>query len=366
MRTDEAAANDHSARHDSEQSADLLVDGALDTLGTILMVMGTHAFPMDDELDTAEFAGVCGNFARHIENGVAVPSHQVEPTTNGQRNWASVRRFYTDRRKAESTFVTQRIGGYREIVDNLVSGLREIGQRDLTAQTDILECLTVIENTVASGSLDDIRAVLARTVETVTDTFEAQREEYERKLSELNDKISGMQQDLVTVREEMKRDALTEAFNRGAFDAAIEQTINSHFLTRQPLVLLMIDIDQFKQVNDTWGHTAGDDILRTVGETLARSFVRRNDFIARYGGDEFAVLLPDTTALHAEKIVERYLDAIRKLQFTLGGEDVRITCSVGYAEIDTNDSAESLVERADRALYLAKEAGRNCSRFTQK
>ena len=157
----------------------------------------------------------------------------------------------------------------------------------------------------------------------------------------------------------MKRDALTDAYNRGAFDLAISQSLNMHFILNQPVTLLMIDIDKFKYINDTFGHAAGDEVLRGIGEALARSFIRKGDIVARYGGDEFAVILNDTTAGNCENIVERFLSAVQDVQVPYAPEDTRITCSIGYTEIHSDDTVESLINRADKALYAAKKNGRN-------
>ena len=171
--------------------------------------------------------------------------------------------------------------------------------------------------------------------------------------------MSSLRQDLVAAHEEMKRDALTDAYNRGAFDSAIGQSLNMHFILNQPVTLLLIDIDNFKHINDTFGHAAGDEVLRGIGEALARSFIRKSDIVARYGGDEFAVILNDTTAKNCENIVDRFLSAVRNVQVPYAPEDTRITCSIGYTEVHTDDTVESLINRADKALYAAKKNGRD-------
>jgi len=126
---------------------------------------------------------------------------------------------------------------------------------------------------------------------------------------------------------------------------------------------VMIDLDDFKSVNDSYGHSAGDEVLRAVGESLARAFIRKSDLVARYGGDEFAVILNDTAAENSVKLIERFLTSVRDICVPYAPADTRISCSAGYTEIHERDTVESLVKRADKALYQAKADGRNVARF---
>lgn len=344
-------------------SVEAIADGALDTLSSVIRVMGDESFPLEKDLDPAVFPAMCMEFARHVENGAAVPSFDIPPSADGSREWARVRRFFADRRHAERSFVTERLQDYRSLVDDLVSGLREIGQRDESTENNIRESLQSIQDAVASGRLPDIKKALSKTVRSVNETFAEQKRSYEKQLRELNDRMSSMRQDLVAAREEMKRDSLTDAYNRGAFDAAIEQSLNMHFILQQPVTLVLVDLDNFKGVNDTHGHATGDEVLRAVGDCLARSFIRKNDFVARYGGDEFAVILADTPARHAGRLIERFLDYARDIRVPSAPEQRLVSCSAGYTEIDSGDTVESLIKRADRALYDAKSAGRDRSAY---
>jgi len=336
-----------------------LADGALDTLGSLIRVLGDESFPLDQEADSLLFAGQCGQIATHVENGEPAPAAEIRQSTAGTRNWSQVRGFLADRRRAEKIFVTERLNSYRSLVEDLVLGLRQIGERDQLVENRVVDDLEKLENTVNTGNLQDIQSVLAATVEQITSTFAEQKQEYEAQLLELNSRMSNLRQDLMAAREEMKRDALTDAFNRGAFDTAIEQSVNLHAILDQPVTLIMVDLDNFKQINDGYGHSAGDKVLRAVSECLERSFIRKGDLVARYGGDEFAVILNDTTAKDATKLVERFLQQVNALQIDDSIPDMSISCSAGYTELRDDDQISTVIERADRALYDAKAAGRN-------
>ena len=341
------------------QDGESLADGALDTLGSMIRVLGDESFPLDQDGDPDRFASECAQIARHIENGAAIPDFGIAQSATGTREWGRVRRFFADRRRAERDFVTERLHNYRDVVEDLVTGLRQIGERDHKTEKRVKQSLSDMEQALTGGNLSEIEAALARTVERVGQTFEEQRQEYETQLDELNNRLSSLREDLVAAREEMKRDPLTDAYNRGGFDTSIEHSLKLQYLLRQTATLVMVDLDNFKQVNDTCGHAAGDETLRAVSECLERTFIRKSDIVARYGGDEFAVILNDTLASDAGRLVERFLDRVEKIDIPGVSDRVDVTCSAGYTELHPEDTVKTLVSRADQALYQAKQAGRN-------
>jgi diguanylate cyclase (GGDEF)-like protein len=356
-------ADDADETRETTKSYSSIADGALDTLGSVIRVMGDEAFPIDQEVDPAMFHIKCSQFAGHVENGAAVPAFDIPQTSDGSREWSQVRRFFADRRRAEKTFVTERLHDYREVVEDLIAGLRQIGERDENTQTRVQVSLKNVEDAVNGGDLPDIKAALSLTVKQVTETFSEQKKAYEAQLGELNSRMSNLRQDLVAAREEMKRDPLTDAYNRGAFDTAIEQSLNLHFVLNQPVTVVMVDLDNFKHVNDNFGHAAGDQALRAVGECLERTFIRKGDLVARYGGDEFGVILNDTSAQTAGRLIERFLEQAGEIKIADSTDGTVVSCSAGYTEVHSSDSVETLIKRADRALYQAKAAGRNAARL---
>jgi len=155
-------------------------------------------------------------------------------------------------------------------------------------------------------------------------------------------------------------DAVTGLYNRHYMSSHLETQIQSARRTKKPLSLAMLDIDHFKEVNDTYGHAAGDEILHEFGKRVARN-VRGVDLVARYGGEEFVVIMPDTDQEAAQRIAERLLSTIGEAAFELeDGTEVRLTTSLGLAtSSEETASANELLQQADAALYRAKDEGRN-------
>jgi two-component system cell cycle response regulator len=165
-------------------------------------------------------------------------------------------------------------------------------------------------------------------------------------------------------------DSLTGVNNRRFFDQRIGEEIARALRTREPLACLLLDIDHFKQVNDTYGHQAGDQVLRqTAG--LIREQLRNSDILARYGGEEFAVVLPNTQPQSALDIAQRIRENISQRGYTVkikdSAQSLTVTLSIGIATMaegtipgDVEPLINSLIENADKALYQAKDKGRNC------
>jgi diguanylate cyclase (GGDEF)-like protein len=154
-------------------------------------------------------------------------------------------------------------------------------------------------------------------------------------------------------------DYLTGAYNHREFHARLSEEMERARRYARPLALLMLDIDRFKLVNDTYGHQAGDEVLKALSKILQRE-VRAMDHVARYGGEEFALILPETTGPNALNIAERMRGVIEAASIGAMGREIRVTASIGVAAFPEDAAGEQeMISKADRALYAAKEAGRN-------
>ena len=183
----------------------------------------------------------------------------------------------------------------------------------------------------------------------------------ERELTSSSERLDALRSDLAQAQREVNADGLTGIANRKCFDYRLRAAIDEAAVTRQPLSLLLADIDHFKSFNDTYGHPVGDQVLKLVAQMLAKS-VKGRDLPARYGGEEFAIILPQTDIAGAGSLAEQLRATVagNRIRLKLSGRNLgRITMSIGCAQHEPGEAPQSLVERTDQALYRAKREGRN-------
>ncbi len=210
---------------------------------------------------------------------------------------------------------------------------------------------------------EDPLEVLKNTSEIISEARNLvnQAKQFETTLKETTQEIEQLKDELFNARRQAKMDALTGLSNRRCFDQKLEDAIEESGEEGGGFCLLMIDIDHFKNINDTYGHLVGDKVLVGVARTLHR-FMRGNDFLARYGGEEFAVLLRDTPITGAFSVAENLRKGVEKLRLKhikTGQQIGEVTISLGVASHNKGESGEDLVARCDKALYRAKSLGRN-------
>ena len=193
---------------------------------------------------------------------------------------------------------------------------------------------------------------------------------HDERVRELEARVTQLQRenvDLITknrvLAEISARDALTGLYNRWYVMEKIDSEMNRSLRNGSPVALLMLDIDHFKRINDSFGHAAGDSVLKSFGQVL-RDSCRVYDVPGRYGGEEFCIVLPETRLGNTTAVAERIRQRLAEHRFDVGADRIAITASIGIAGMEAlNDegivTASALVERADRALYSAKHRGRN-------
>jgi diguanylate cyclase (GGDEF)-like protein len=156
-------------------------------------------------------------------------------------------------------------------------------------------------------------------------------------------------------------DGLTQVFNRRYFLEQLEREVSRAKRYRRELSLILFDIDHFKQINDNFGHLAGDYVLKQLA-TVVKGKIRREDILARYGGEEFAIVLPEIDAHNAFGFAEKVRKLVEKAPFKFEDTKISVTVSIGVCTCNEADDSAALIKRTDEKLYEAKGAGRNCSR----
>ncbi|RTZ58140.1 MAG: GGDEF domain-containing protein, partial [Gammaproteobacteria bacterium] len=148
-------------------------------------------------------------------------------------------------------------------------------------------------------------------------------------------------------------------FNRNFLEEKGDEIFTKFKLQKIPVGVIMLDIDNFKRINDTYGHDVGDLVLKSLAETI-KGILRKNDYIIRYGGEEFLILLPNATIDQAIKVAEKIRKEIENKKIKIGDKEIKFTVSLGVSEIYTSDrSLQNAIKRADEKLYKAKKKGKN-------
>ncbi len=229
--------------------------------------------------------------------------------------------------------------------------------QESSAQATTLEPL----KTLIKTELDDIAAQIKRHQQ----EEQQQQASAEKQLASMTLELKAMKAEAQSLKENLKRasaeamtDALTQLPNRNAYDSHFAAEYARWHRYQTPLSLLVWDIDFFKKINDNYGHKAGDKTLIIIARLLEK-YCRETDFVSRFGGEEFTMLLSDTDKKAAWILAEKVRTIVAKTGFNSSGKAIRITISCGIAELCQGDTQETLFERADKALYKAKKNGRN-------
>lgn len=199
------------------------------------------------------------------------------------------------------------------------------------------------------------------TLSAATKRIQRENKSLEKRLSESTSEVAKLREHLEQVRRDATTDGLTNLANRKAFDEELERACADAEAQGQSLTLAVIDIDHFKTFNDTWGHQTGDQVIRYVASVIGRVGAPPR-FAARYGGEEFALIFPRESAATAAEVLEEIREEVssRMLKRRSTNDDLgAVTVSAGLAELRRGESAHSLMERSDNALYVSKRSGRN-------
>jgi diguanylate cyclase len=245
----------------------------------------------------------------------------------------------------------------QETLSELVSNLGEAGQ----STSRYNAALTEISGGIEADPTPGVVTMLVQRLLEETAAIQKKMELLDNQFTASSQTIRQLRDRLEGLRREAHTDSLTGIANRKSFDATLRDAARQSMETGAELSLLFLDIDHFKTFNDTWGHQIGDQALRLVAKTLTDN-VKGQDLASRYGGEEFAVILPQTALADAVTLANkiRHAFAVRKLFKKDTGETIgALTVSIGVSRFEPGESLSHFVARADQALYAAKRDGRN-------
>ncbi len=338
-------------------SAETGMDQARDTVASLLRTLGKYAlptnqFPLNEFLDRTESLAKSVLIEAGLDGTAAKPARL-------QKVYAEIKQLIRQQRQVESVeYATYRESAHLIVADLVTTLKRSLEQREGYDQ-EIMGLLTEMEEVVERGDIESIKRAASKMGKQIKKVIALQRDRDREQLERLSDQLRTMREELNEAKSQMQRDPLTELLNRGAFDDAFDKTVSLCHASATDLTLFLLDLDHFKNVNDSWGHPAGDVVLRTVSKQLIRCFPRRDDLVARLGGEEFAVLCRNTGETEVAMLGERVRAEVERLEIDLESVVYHQTTSVGAAVLKKRESPSRFFKRADEALYQAKRAGRN-------
>jgi diguanylate cyclase len=263
----------------------------------------------------------------------------------------------------QKDYLNEREDELRKIIDLLTRAMVSVDTENDAYHRKIMQQSEKMEKITRLDDIRKIKSALEKEVETLRETVRDKQAGEQARIQTLSSQVKTLSQELELAKEESLRDGLTGIYNRRAFDDYLQSLTERNLLHRQDFAVLILDIDDFKVVNDTYGHPVGDRVLLAMANTFGQ-MVRSDDFLARYGGEEFVMVLPGASRRNAAKKAKQICKIIHKTRFTLDQDGsqppLALTVSIGVTAFKKGDMTATVLERADQALYQAKKAGKNC------
>ncbi|HKU37302.1 MAG TPA: diguanylate cyclase, partial [Polyangiales bacterium] len=327
---------------------------ALDTVADMLRACADHAF--DTHAHKAEeIRKRAEGWLRHLVMGAPHP----EAGKVTERDFVGVRRFVRELRANELNFVRSSLSDLRTLISTVFVNI----ERALVAEGDgdkqMRASIARLRDVAQRASLDELRREVQNASSELTSLIGAREKRRNQELAALGTELRTLHGRLEETKRSAETDPLTGVHNRRAFEAFLERVVEFDGMTGAPVSLLMLDVDNFKKLNDSAGHLAGDAALSAIGKALARAFLRKCDFVSRFGGEEFAVIVRDTNAVEARRMAERARTSINGLALE-EHPGVELSVSIGVATLAFPETKLEWLKRADDALLEAKRAGKNC------
>ncbi|MFQ5588793.1 MAG: diguanylate cyclase [Nitrospiria bacterium] len=263
---------------------------------------------------------------------------------------------FIDREKA---YFLNKESELKEVIKTLSSGIASLNDKNQKFNASMHKETAKLEQISRFDDIRKIKEELAEKLSNVKSFIQQKQEQDARSLDDLSSKVATLKEELKATRITAMTDGLTCAYNRLALDTKLGRMISGD---KRGFSILMLDIDNFKMINDSYGHQVGDRVLMALARKCKR-LIRESDFIARYGGEEFMIILPGASLKNAVKKGQMLRQKIAHTEYAAdsasGSHPLSFTVSIGVSERRRGDSVNALVGRADKALYKAKQTGKN-------
>lgn len=291
-------------------------------------------------------------FARELVD----PASKVDP----EKLLFRLRQYFSGYRVDEYTYVRKTFEDFKGILWDFIEQLADDSRFQDVSDKDVHSSMKELKEAVESESIDILRTKSREFIDSYVEYTSKRDERRTKRMSSIKKNLDSVKKKLIEADRSMRTDHLTGAFNRKSFDENIRQQISLFEMTKSNVTLCILDIDFFKKVNDTYGHDVGDFILKECVRLLGESYGNeQTDFVARIGGEEFAVILQDHNVEQAVQRASEAFSRIRKEVFVHEGNELRFTVSMGIAQLLKDESSDQWIKRADAALYESKHSGRN-------
>jgi diguanylate cyclase (GGDEF)-like protein len=327
-------------------------EGALDTLGQVIRTLAS----VDD--DEPEQRVSLEAWANHALTQTSPPG-RADRLPAGRRDWAGLRGFVVTVIQLRARASKKNVVDLREALGTVTRSLFRAVAEDRASDKAARSELERLKLAAEERPPEEIKACALQAVKTITAVLEERERRLTARAAELAEKAKLLEGRLERAELAQITDALTNLINRRGFDHEAARALEAQSVFGERSVLILLDIDHFKKLNDAHGHVVGDQVLQAVARSLALSFPRRGDCVARYGGEEFAIILRNSGLEDGARLARRCLQQIRTLDVWNGDRAVFVTASAGVAALGEDDDVKAWIQEADAALYEAKRQGRD-------
>jgi len=343
----------------SSHVADNSLGLVLDALGGMLHALARY--PIDlPERSVEESARQLAQWHRHATLGCALDDGGTQSSVGvDQRDWDGMVRVVTEQRREEHRYVGASINELREALWACVETVHNAVKVDHAADSTTEDQMERAKTALRRMQTGTIKTEVLGAVLAIESALQTRREQQQEQYISLANRLDRLGRQLEDARRESTTDPLTGLGNRKLFDMMAPRAVQMYSLGRQPVVLLMIDLDKLKLVNDMYGHQAGDQAIQTLANALGRVFLRQSDVLCRFGGDEFAAILHNTDWKMAQTLARRLQEQLAEMPAPHPAMEFSIGVSVGVAQLEMHEDPGEWLARADKALYKAKQNGRD-------